>query len=103
MNKYSYEEIKKLMLKCINEYNVEAELRLKFEDKINDYMIIIYKDHCSFQRCGTDEEQSGEYNYNNLDELYNAQLIDDIILKRDWNKIKEFDSYELYMGDSAYE
>lgn len=94
MVKYSYEEIKKLLLKCIKENHAEAELRLTFSDKSNEYMIIIYDDHCSFQRCGTKEEQSGEYNYKTLDELYEAKQVDDIILKRDWHKIKEFECFE---------
>ncbi len=45
-------------------------------------MIIIYDDHCSFQRCGSLEEQSGEYNYKTLDELYKAQQVDGIIIER---------------------
>ena len=32
---------------------------------------------------------SGEYNYKSLDELYNAQQVDGIVLERDWEKIKE--------------
>jgi len=91
MAKYTFEEIKALLLKCINENHIEAELRLIFADKKHDYMIVIYDDHCSFQRCGTQEEQSGEYNYKTLDELYKAQQIDDIILEKDWDKIQEFD------------
>ena len=54
-------------------------------------MIIIYKDHCSFQRCGSNNKKSsGEYNYKSLDELYTAAQVDDIILKRDWDKITAF-------------
>ena len=90
MVKYSFEEIKKMLLKSIKEHHIEAELELIFEDKSCEYMIIIYDNHCSFQRCGTQEEQSGEYNYRTLDELYKAQQIDDIILERDWDKIIEF-------------
>ena len=52
-------------------------------------MIIIYDDHCSFQRYGNPKEASGEYNYKSLDELYNAQQVDGIVLERDWEKIKE--------------
>ena len=62
MPKYTFEEIKNLLLRSINEDHIEAELRLIFEDKKYEYMIIIYDDHCSFQRCGSLEEQSGEYN-----------------------------------------
>lgn len=91
MPKFTFEEIKAFLLKCINEYGCEAELSLKFSNKTNEYMIIIYEGHCSFQRCGNAKEQSGEYDYTTLDELYAAQLIDDIILERDWNKITDID------------
>ena len=61
-------------------------------------MIIIYDDHCSFQRRGY-KDGSGEINFKTLDELYNAELIDNIILSRDWNKITELSCYEFdYLG-----
>lgn len=90
MAKYTFEEIKELLLKSINEDHIEAELRLTFNDKSNEYMIIIYDDHCSFQRCGKLEEQTVA-NYKTLDEMYKAQQVDNIILERDWDKIIEFD------------
>ena len=55
-----------------------------FNDNPNKYIIIIYEDHCPFQRCGTPKEVNGEYNYESLDELYKAQQIDGIVLERDW-------------------
>ena len=91
MAKYTFEEIKTLLLKSINEDHIEAELSLTFKNKSNEYKIIIYNDHCSFQRCGSLQEQSGEYDYKTLDELYKAQQIDNIILERDWNNIIEFE------------
>lgn len=91
MLEYTFEEIKRMLLKSINENNCEAELSLYFKDKPDEYMIIIYDDHCSFQRCGIKERRSGECNYKTLDELYSAQQVDDIILERDWNQIIEFD------------
>ncbi len=91
MAKYTFEEIKTLLLKSINEDHLEAELSLIFKNKPNEYMIIIYDDHCSFQRCGSLQEQSEEYDYKTLDELYKAQQVDNIILERDWNNIIEFD------------
>ena len=97
MPKLTFDEVKKLLLLTINEFNCEAELRLTFTDRPNDYMIIIYEGHCSFQRCGMAEECSGEYNYATLDELYTAQLIDNIILERDWNKIKDIDCMDFDM------
>lgn len=97
MHLLEFEEIKTLLLKSINEYNCEAELRLTFADRPNEYMIIIYEEHCSFQKCGKVEERSGEYNYATLDELYRAQQMDDIILERDWNKITDIDCSDFDM------
>lgn len=54
-------------------------------------MVIIYDDHCSFQRCSNPSEASGEYNFESLDELYKAQQIDDIFLERDWGHIKDLE------------
>ena len=99
MAKYTFVEIKNFALKSIKEDHIEAELRLVFKDRSYEYMIIIYDDHCSFQRCGSFEEQSGEYNYETLDELYKAQQVDGIILERDWDKIKEFDCVDFEMSD----
>ena len=95
MPKITFEEIKSLLLKSINECDCEVELSFTFADKDNEYMIIIYHDHCSFQRCGTSEQQSGEYNYPTLDELYKAQQIDNIVLERDWDKITDIQSMDL--------
>lgn len=96
MKNYTFEEIKELLLKSIHEQNCEAELSLFFNNNPNQYMIIIYNDHCSFQRCGTPKEQSGEFNYRTLDGLYQAQQIDGIILARDWENIQEFDCMDFY-------
>lgn len=82
MPKFTFEKIKEFLLKSIQEYNCEAELRLFFSDNPNEYMIIIYEDHCSFQRCGNLEHQDREYDYATLDELYQATQIDNIILER---------------------
>ena len=97
MAKYTFEEIKVLLLKSINEDHIEAELRLTFNDKSNEYMIIIYDDHYSFQRCGKIEEQTVA-NYKTLDEMYKAQQVDNIVLERDWNKIIEFDCVDFEMS-----
>lgn len=54
MAKYTFEEIKTLLLKSINEEHIEAErslVFLVFKDKSDEYMITIYDDMCSFQRC----------------------------------------------------
>ena len=81
-----------MLLKSINEYNFETELAITLND--NEYMIIIYDDNCSFSKCGTGLGK--ENNSKTLDELYNSQLIDNIVLKRDWNKISKFES--IYFG-----
>lgn len=83
----NFETIKKLLLKSI-ENGFEAELTLCMNNR--EYMIIIYDDHCSFQRCGS-KGGSGEYDYSSLDELYIAEQVDGIILARDWDKIEYFD------------
>jgi len=50
-----------------------------------EYMIIKFDDGPSFQRC--EPNGSGEIFYKSLRELYTADLIDGINLKRDWNKL----------------
>lgn len=87
----TFEEIKNLLLKSITEYECEAELSIYFEDNPNQYMIIIYKDYCSFQRFGSPERKSGEQRYNTLDDLYRTKQVDEIILIRDWERIVAFD------------
>lgn len=84
---YDFETIKCLLLKSIQN-GWETELTLAINNK--EYMIIIYDDHCSFQRCGH-RDGSGEYDFSSLDELYVAEQVDGIILERDWGKIEYFD------------
>ena len=95
MAKYTFEEIKELLLRSINEDDSESELTIRFIDKNSSYMIIIYDNHCSFQKC--DAGLTGEKNYETLDEMYKAQQIDGIILERDWDKIIEFDCVDFEM------
>ena len=92
MTKYTFEEIK-----SINEEHIEAELRLVFKDKPDEYMITIYDGMCSFQRCGNIERQAVAY-YKTLDELYVAEQVDNIILARDWDNIIEFDCVDFEMS-----
>jgi len=66
--RYSFSEIKARLDEMITA-GLEPELHLFMYDK--EYMIIGYKDRCSFQRCGTCNG-SGEFFYNTLDELYNS-------------------------------
>ena len=90
MSGYTFEEIKGLLLQCIEQFQCEAELRLKFAGRPYEYMIIIYDDHCSFQRCGIGE-QGGERRFASMDALYRAEQIDGIVLERDWGDICSFD------------
>lgn len=80
----------------------EPEIWLNFSDSINDYMIIAFEDKCSFQRCATpgwdkygEYDGSGEFFYNTLDELYETETVDGILLKRDWDKITNIWSFEI--------
>lgn len=91
MIQYTIEDIKRMLLRCISEYSCEAELLIKFAENENEYMIIIYDDHCSFQRCGVKGKGSGEYNYKTLEQLFLSQQVDNIMLERDWNNIEYID------------
>ena len=91
---FRFDEIKDLLLKSIREYGCEAELRIFFANNPNEYMIIIYKDHCSFQRCGFNGTGSGERVFKTLEDLYKAEQIDDIVLECDWDKINDFNVIE---------
>ena len=93
MSEYNFETIKTLLHKSI-ENGWEAELTLYINSR--EYMIIIYDDHCSFQRCGY-KDGSGEYDFASLDELYAAEQVDGIILERDWEKIEYFDCVDFEM------
>lgn len=84
---YDFRTIKTLLQKSI-ENGWEAELTLYINNK--EYIIIIYKDHCSFQRCGY-KDGSGEYNFLSLEELYKTEQVDGILLERDWEQIEGFD------------
>jgi len=86
----------------------EPELTLHMYGK--EYMIIGFKNRVTFQRChsystyngcGTTAfNGSGEFYYNTLDELYNSITVDDILLKRDWDDIDDFncDDFEYYQS-----
>lgn len=95
MPKFSWEEIKELLEKSISE-GFEAELRLGFADKAQEYMLIIYEDGCSFGRCGRPEEQTIEQ-FDTLDALYAAEQVDGILLERDWGKISWMECLDFEM------
>lgn len=64
-----------------------SEFEIHFKDSADEFMIIKYSDHASFQRCGV-ETGSGEEDYPSIDALLLATLIDDIQLTRDWPEIE---------------
>lgn len=86
----SYLELKKLFEAC----KEEVEIEIYFRNKEHYYMIIKYADYVTFQRCGASSIQSGEIIFSSLDKLYNSNTIDDIVLKEEWENIKDmiFDS-----------
>ena len=84
MAKYTLNQIKEKFCGLEN----EPELTLYLNNK--EYMIIFYKNKCSFQRCGGYNDRSGEYYYNSIDELYVTETVDAILLKRDWVNITGF-------------
>ncbi len=67
----------------------ELEIEFYFKNRKNSYMIIRYNDYITFQRCGTEEEGSGEIKFKSLDVLYNSQTIDNIVLKDEWDNIED--------------
>lgn len=90
----TFEELKKTSL---NYAHLEPEISIEFSDKESQYMIIVYEDRVTFQRCGANDG-SGEIPFHTLDELYETETVDGILLKRDWNKITDIYSFELEMS-----
>lgn len=92
----TFEELKKIALRHAD---MEPEIFLNFSDKTGDYLIIVFEDKCSFQRCGTQGvspfDGSDELFYKTLDELYETETVDGILLKRDWDKLTSIHSFEL--------
>ena len=74
----------------------EPEFEILFRDTKNEYMIIKYDDHVSFQRCGV-YNGSGEYDYPSLQELYQTVTVDGICLKERWSTI------ETIIADSTFD
>lgn len=73
----------------------EPEFEFSFYHNDRTYMIIKYDLGVTFQRCGY-TSGSGEIHFDTLDELYQADQIDGLNLKQDW------DSIELIVMDSSY-
>lgn len=51
-------------------------------------MIVKYANRATFQRCGNGPRGSGEFEYQNLDALLGANLVDGLNLCRDWSHIQ---------------
>ncbi len=84
--KYDIELVKQKL----NEYlknGVEPELCIKING--NEYMIIPLKDKISFQWIG----RTDEVYYNSVEELFHSELINGIILNRDWHKVEDIYYY----------
>lgn len=86
-NPYSIEDIKRIITTFVR-VDIEPEMSMTFRGKESEYMIIGYPGHVSFQRCGY-SDGSGEFDYASLDELFDAELIDGICLKKDWYKLTD--------------
>ncbi len=86
-NPYTIDDIKRIITTFVR-VDIEPEMSLSFRDKESEYMIIGYPGHVSFQRCGSDNG-SGEIDYGSLDELFDAESIDEICLTRDWYKVTD--------------
>lgn len=84
---YSMEDIKRIIAIYAGQ-NIEPEISISFRDKPNEYMIIGYADHVSFQRCGY-KDGSGEVNYPDFDVLLHSELVDGICLSRDWDQVTD--------------
>lgn len=67
----------------------EPEIEITFKNRIYTYMIIKYDGYITFQRCGDISIQSGERKFDSLDDLYCTKTIDDIVLKEEWQNIKD--------------
>ena len=64
------------------ENGAEPELCIRIDG--NDYMIIPLKHKLSFQWIG----RTSESYYKDVEELFSSELINRIILNRDWNKLE---------------
>ncbi len=86
--KYSFEQIKNYLTEILEKF-CEPELSLWLNGQ--NYMIILYEDFCTFQRCGSSSEVM---EFGSLDELYTAELLDGIVLKSNWVDIEKIECFE---------
>ena len=72
-----------------------------FNNSKTEYVITKRKNFVDFSRCSSEYSEAPEIlTFEDLDELYEADLLDGINLKRDWSKIKKI--YTLF-GDATFE
>lgn len=83
MTDYFNIEYTKNKLKKYLENDVEPELCIKIDGR--DYMIIPLGNKISFQWIGN----TNEFFYKNVEELFSGELVNKIVLNRDWNKIED--------------
>ena len=64
----------------------EPELSLWMEGQ--EYMIVLYRDFCSFQKIGVDNEVM---KFASLQDLSSAKVHDGIVLKKDWDRVTKIE------------
>ncbi len=79
---YNIKEVKSMLNKCMVD---KTEPELCFTLNGNSYMIIPLNDKISFQWLF----HTDEFFYESVEELFSSNLINDIILNRDWSKVEE--------------
>lgn len=87
----SFNEMERI-LSGLTQQGLEPEVSLYINEQ--EYMVIVYEDHCSFQRCGA-MDGSGEKEFPSLQDLYHAETVDHIVLERDWNEITGWYCFEM--------
>ncbi len=65
----------------------EPEFEVLFRGNPASYMVIRYGDRVTFARCGN--PGTPEAPYPTLQDLCHAELVDGIVLSRDWDKVEQ--------------
>lgn len=86
MYKYDIQFVKKKLNESLKR-GAEPELCIKIDGNI--YMIIPLKDKISFQWVGKTEE----IYFNSVEELFSTELVNGIILNKDWEKREDIYFY----------
>ena len=78
----------------------KPEFIIVFDYTKTEYVITKYANFVDFSRCSSDHSKPPKIlTFENLDELFEAELLDGINLKRDWLNIKRI--YTLF-GDATF-